>query len=200
MNVLVRISAWTAVTLIGFAFATTVGTLAAAPLGSLHAILGGMFFLIAYGAVLGAVLGLVQLTVIRRRAVWSSWIVASVLGFAVGLPVMALVGDALGKAVDPLVNLYVGEGTIQDLSGATLGLIVGVAQWLALREGLPRRRGWLIGSAVGTAIGYGIAAALLEGFEIDLLRASLVLWFGATVGLFMGLAQGIVLARVGARS
>jgi len=56
----------------------------------------------------------------------------------------------------------------------------------------------IIASAIGAGIGYGIAAAALELFEIEFLRANLVLSFGAMVGLLLGGAQAVALMRSGA--
>ena len=51
---------------------------------------------------------------------------------------------------------------------------------------------WLLTSAVGGALGYGVAAAVLELFEVPILKTNLVPSFGAILGLFVGVSQGLV--------
>ena len=46
---------------------------------------------------------------------------------------------------------------------------------------------------VGGALGYGAAAAVLELFDLPVLKANLVPSFGAILGLFVGVSQGLVL-------
>jgi len=193
--------AWIVTTVLGYALAIGAATLVmGAPARALSSLLGGLVYLAVYGAVVGIVIALVHFAALRGRAIAPvSWIAASALGLAVAFPVMAVVGEQLGNAIDPLLPVALGEGVIQVLSGATLGLILGFAQWRVLRPFLPGRPSWLIASAVGAGIGYGIAAAALELFEIELLRANLVLSFGAMVGLFLGAAQALALLRSGAR-
>ena len=111
----------------------------------------------------------------------------------------------LGNAIDPQVNLVVGEGTIENLAGAVLGVATGLAQWSVLRRLgiLPRLRWWLLATAFGLGLGYGSAEAVLELFEVTILKANLVPVFGAIVGLFLGVAQAIALrapVRSGRRS
>ena len=194
-------AAWVVTTVLGYALALGAATLVmGVPGRALSSLLGGLVYLAVYGAVVGIVVALVQLAALRGRSIAPvSWIATSALGLAVAFPVMAIVGELLGNAIDPLLPVALGEGVIQDLSGATLGIILGIAQWRVLRPLLPGRVSWLIASAIGAGIGYGIAAAALELFEIEFLRANLVLSFGAMVGLFLGVAQAFALLRSGVR-
>jgi len=194
-------AAWVVTTVLGYALALGAATLVmGVPGRALSSLLGGLVYLAVYGAVVGIVVALVQLAALRGHSIApGSWIATSALGLAVAFPVMAIVGELLGNAIDPLLPVALGEGVIQDLSGATLGIILGIAQWRVLRPLLPGRVSWLIASAIGAGIGYGIAAAALELFEIEFLRANLVLSFGAMVGLLLGVAQAVALMRSGAR-
>jgi len=196
-----RAAAWVVTTVLGYALAIGAATLVmGAPARVLSSLLGGLAYLAVYGVVVGIVVGFVHLPALRGRAIAPvSWLAASALGLAVAFPVMAVVGELLGNAIDPLLPVALGEGVIQVVSGATLGLVLGFAQWRVLRPFLSGRASWLIASAVGAGIGYGIAAAALELFDIDFLRANLVLSFGAMVGLFLGGAQALALSRSGAR-
>jgi len=193
-------AAWVVTTVLGYALALGAATLVmGVPGRALSSLLGGLVYLAVYGAVVGIVVALVQLAALRGRSIAPvSWIATSALGLAAAFPVMAIVGELLGNAIDPLLPVALGEGVIQDLSGATLGIILGIAQWRVLRPLLPGRVPWLIASAIGAGIGYGIAAAALELFEIEFLRANLVLSFGAMVGLLLGGAQAVALMRSGA--
>jgi hypothetical protein len=194
-------AAWVVTTVLGYALALGAATLVmGVPGRALSSLLGGLVYLAVYGAVVGIVVALVQLAALRGRSIAPvSWIATSALGLAAAFPVMAIVGELLGNAIDPLLPVALGEGVIQDLSGATLGIILGIAQWRVLRPLLSGQVSWLIASAIGAGIGYGIAAAALELFEIEFLRANLVLSFGAMVGLLLGGAQAVALMRSGAR-
>ena len=194
-------AAWVVTTVLGYALALGAATLVmGVPGRALSSLLGGLVYLAVYGAVVGIVVALVQLAALRGRSIAPvSWIATSALGLTVAFPVMAIVGELLGNAIDPLLPVALGEGVIQDLSGATLGIILGIAQWRVLRPLLSGQVSWLIASAIGAGIGYGIAAAALELFEIEFLRANLVLSFGAMVGLLLGVAQAVALMRSGAR-
>ena len=192
---------WVVTTVLGYALAISAATpVMGAPARVLSPLLGGLVYLAVYGLFVGIVVALVHLLALRGRAIAPvSWLAASALGLAVAFPVMAVVGELLGNAIDPLLPVALGEGVIQVLSGATLGIILGFAQWRVLRPFLIDRASWLIASAVGAGIGYGIAAAALELFDIDFLRANLVLSFGAMVGLFLCAAQALALSRSGTR-
>lgn len=193
--------AWVVATTLGYALALGAATVVMGSAArALSPLLGGLVYLVAYGVVAGIVVGLVQLAALRGRAVAPmAWLATSALALAVAFPIMALVGEGLGDAIDPLLPVALGEGVIQDLSGATLGLILGLAQWRVLRAVMRGRTSWLVASAIGAGIGYGIAAAALELFEFALLRANLVLSFGVIVGLCIGAAQAVALLRSGGR-
>jgi hypothetical protein len=185
--------AWIGATIVGYALGMTLSTLlVGATARPLSPVLGGIVVVLAYGAIIGIVSGAAQFLALPRGvASWGAWIVATLLGAAVGFALAAVVGEALGNVIDPALNVVIGEGIIEMTSGAIVGLAIGSAQWLVLRALLPRRRLWLVTSAVGGALGYGIAAATLELFDVPALKANLVPSFGAILGLFVGLAQGL---------
>lgn len=187
---------WIVTTVVGYAAALGVATLVmGVPGRPLAGLLGGAIYLAVYGAIAGIVLSLVLLVALRGRGIVpATWVVATAGSLAIAFPLMASVGELLGDAIDPRFSLVIGEGTIQDVSGATLGLLLGLAQWLVLRRLGLGRTSWLVASALGAAIGYGVAAAALELFEIEILRANLVPSFGLIVGLFLGVAQAVSLA------
>jgi hypothetical protein len=187
--------AWAVSAAVGLAAGATVSGLIVAAVGRpLSPLLGGLVYVALYGAAIGCVAGIVQLAVMPRGAArWYVWPLANIIGFSAGYVLASLVGETLGNAIDPGVNVVVGEGTIEDMSGAVLGLAIGLAQWRVLRDVLPSFKWWLVATAVGAALGYGSAAAVLELFDVTVLKANLVPAFGAIVGLFVGVAQAIAL-------
>jgi hypothetical protein len=186
---------WAVAAAVGLAAGATASSFVVAAFGRpLSPLLGGLVYVALYGAVIGCVAGIVQLAVIPRGAArWYPWPLANIIGFSAGYVLASLVGEALGNAIDPGVNVVVGEGTIEVTAGATLGLAIGIAQWRSLRHVLPSLTWWLVATAVGVGLGYGSAAALLELFDVAFLKANLVPAFGAIVGLFVGVAQAIAL-------
>jgi len=187
--------AWALATAVGVAAGGTVSSFVVTVVGRpLSPLLGGLVNVLLYGALVGSVTGVVQLAVLPRGASrWYAWLLASVIGFGAGYLVASLVGEALGNAIDPKLNLVVGEGTIEDTAGAVLGLAVGLMQWRVLRRVVPRLRWWLLASAVGVGLGYGSAAAVLELFEVAVLKTNLIPAYGGIVGVFLGVAQAIAL-------
>jgi hypothetical protein len=184
---------WIGATTVGYALGMALSTLLVGAIARpLSPVLGGIIVVLAYGAVIGIVIGVAQSpAIVRGLAPRRVWIVATALGAAVGFAFAAVVGEALGNLIDPALNVVIGEGIIEMTSGAIVGLAIGLAQWLALRRFLPERRAWLVTSAAGGALGYGIAAAVLELFDVPVLKANLVPSFGAILGLFVGVAQSL---------
>ncbi|HXD11294.1 MAG TPA: hypothetical protein VN653_14605, partial [Anaerolineales bacterium] len=58
---------------------------------------------------------------------------------------------------------------------------------------LPRMRGWILVSVLGTMLGTVMSAVLLGLFELPLLRDSPNLSVGAILGIFAGIFQGLFL-------
>jgi len=165
------------------------------PLG---AVLGGLIFIALFGAVIGIGIGIAQLPALPRAVPRRAWLVGSAIGASIGFVLASVVGEQLGNLVSPTGNIVIGGGAIQITSGAMLGLGLGVAQWRLLRRPLAIGRAWLVASVIGTGLGYGAAAAILELLEVPILKMNLIPAFGAIVGILTGIAQGAVLAMVGA--
>ena len=186
---------WTALTTVGYALGATVGVgllnAFARPFGL---VAGGIPFILVFGCVFGAAVAVPQVLGAPRVVAHPvPWILLSALGSAAGFALAALVGERLGDALSPTGNIIIAGGAIQGLSGATLGLAMGVAQSRAGRApGLAGR--WILATVIGTGLGYGAAAAVLELLEVEILRANLIPSFGAIVGALTGLAQAAVLA------
>jgi len=152
------------------------------PLGGLAAIglVGGVESVLdgaIAGAACGAVLGMVQWLVLRRRlSLPRSWIVATSLGMAGGLALtLALFGTSTA-------------GSVLLLRGLSTGLLIGLAQWVVLRGSVPRAWIWVPTVAGGWALGWVVSRAS----GLDLTPNFAV--FGASGALAFQALTGLVLA------
>jgi hypothetical protein len=128
------------------------------------------------GAACGAVLGMVQWLVLRRRlSLPRSWIVATSLGMAGGLALtVALFSTSTAGSVL--------------LRGLSTGLLIGLAQWVVLRRSVPRAWVWVPTIAAGWALGWAVSRAI----GLDLTPNFAV--FGASGALVFQALTGLVLA------
>ncbi len=112
-------------------------------------LIGGAFLL---GLTTGAAMGLTQWLVLRPflPKAWR-WIVASALGWILGWPLITLLPAGAGF-----------------LATAVLGLTVGLAQWVVLRDWAGRMAvWWLVISVLGWFIGLSdILGETLNGFVV----------------------------------
>jgi len=92
---------------------------------------------------------------------WVQWILATTLGWAAG---WALSGY---------------------LSEFVIGLTVGLAQWVVLRNQIDRAAWWIPASALGWAAGRGLVEVIFAPQDVILV--------GVTLGASLGLAQWLVL-------
>jgi hypothetical protein len=83
---------------------------------------------------------------------------------------------------------------IEILSGACLGLAIGIAQWRVTRR-FGIGASWVVATAVGVGLFYGAAAAVLELLEVPLLKVNLIPSYGAILGLGAAIGQGVALLR-----
>ena len=113
-----------------------------------------------------------------RRLRWA-WPVAILVGFPIG-----------GYAANIIVGKIDSVGAAL-IGGLITGLIVGAAQWLALRWLVPRI--WIAATSIGTAVGLTAGAALVD---YGISRGDLAL-MGAVTGLVVGGLQAFLLARRG---
>ncbi len=140
------------------------------------------------GILAGVVLGAMQWLVLRReigRLRW--WFLASVVGFAVGFPVVWSMGGSGGGseyAHHALPHVLDPSGT---LGAAIIGFLVGLAQWLVLRRELSGAVWWVPASVVGFVLGWLAAVAV----PVDGPMAHFA--GGAAFGAGFGLITGTVL-------
>ena len=90
-------------------------------------------------------------------ALWMKWILATTLGWALGWIV----------------------------SEFAVGLTVGLAQWLVLRDRLAQSRWWILASTAGWAAGRALAGAVIPTGNPVLI--------GGTIGAILGITQFLVL-------
>ena len=89
--------------------------------------------------------------------------------------------QTIGSADDPVAA---------GLGGLLVGAIVGLAQWLALRNhGMGP--GWAVGTALGTAAGSAVAVAVTGGAT----TIPALVTMGLVTGAFVGASQGTQLGR-----
>ena len=135
---------WVLGTIVGWVVGFTICEAIKAFLASLaHALEYGLD-----GAVLGTCIGIAQWLVLRRlipRAGW--WLLASIIGFAVGKGVSDVVAHETG---------FVGFG------GAAIGAVLGIAQWIVLRRHVAQAGWWVLASALAWAVGWGIISVVDE--------------------------------------
>jgi hypothetical protein len=186
---------WIGVTTTGCSLAVTLSTTLLGATGRpLAPVFGGIVVVALFGGVIGVVIAAAQFLALPRGAASSrAWILATLAGAAAGFAVASLVGEILGNIIPPTTNVTIGGGAIQMTFGAVVGFGVGCSQWLVLRRALPIGRWWIVASAVGAALGYGVALGALEVLEVPILKASLMPSFGAMLGLCVGVAQSLVL-------
>ena len=113
-----------------------------------------------------------------RRLRWA-WPVAVLVGFPIG-----------GYAANIIVGKIDSVGAAL-VGGVIAGVIVGAAQWLALRRLVPLV--WIAATSIGLALGLAAGAALVD---YGISRGDLAL-MGAVTGLVVGGLQAFLLARRG---
>ena len=103
------------------------------------------------GAVIGVCVGIVQSIALRGRVKHTGWwIVASVVGFAVG----KFAADAIAASIAGAVGFALG--------GAAIGAALGAAQWLVLRRQVVQAGLWVPATALAWAVGWSVISTVDE--------------------------------------
>ena len=110
------------------------------------------------------------------RRLWV-WPVAIVVGF----PIAGLIGDLVVDGVDSVGTALLG--------GLITGVIIGAAEWFALRRWVSWL--WIPATTIGLAAGLTAGAALVD---YGISRGDVVL-MGAVTGVGVGVLQALVLTR-----
>jgi hypothetical protein len=100
--------------------------------------------------IIGLPIGFAQWTALRRVAPISIlWVLTVSAGLLLGLAAIPILGRIWGSLDDESVLTLTAAYT-------TIGLLVGMAQWLLLRGHFAKSLAWLLGSAVGLGLGTGL--------------------------------------------
>ena len=101
------------------------------------------------------------MTVERNRIGWGFgllWVFLSAMGWYIGL----FVGFVASYAPIELIgHTPLGEGLAYCVSAIVLGAVVGIFQWVVLRERVPGAGRWVWASIVGLAVAGGVVGPLL---------------------------------------
>ena len=144
------------------------------------------------------------------RRLWLQWVLASILGFAVGgalgntvanwIPPMTCTQSSSDSLVDRLTNFAC---ILPSLDLAFIVIILGMAggfmQWLVLRRQIPRAEWWVLASTLGfalapiAAIAGVMAISQIISLEENLLMAPILL--GVLFGVLSAIMPWLVLRR-----
>ena len=140
-------------------------------------VIGGMgaFMYFAFGALGGAAFGLPQGLMLRRYLPKTKWLLASTLGYGLG--------NALGWSLVYATSWYGGLGAVL---GAISGTVLGITQWLILRQHFSHARRWILSSSVGWAICFALEQTnltpnstvngFLGGIVAGTITGSMMIW------------------------
>jgi len=130
------------------------------------------------GLVIGSAVGISQWLVLRRRIPSTGWwIVLTIVSFGVGKALaVALLPDAATLPADVL-------------TGAIIGAVVGIAQWLVLRRSVSSAAWWVPATAAAWAVGWSAIGAAEGATDRSTLTQYLVGGVGAAAaGLITAIA------------
>jgi hypothetical protein len=131
------------------------------------------------GLIIGGSIGIAQWLVLRHRlAPMRWWVVLSILGFGIG----KAAGQAVSQGLPAALGLV--------LTGAVIGLSVGIVQWLALQGPLSRAGWWLAASVAGWAVGWIIIGVVEDSVGVAI---QWVYLGGATGAAVAGIITGFAL-------
>jgi hypothetical protein len=154
----------------------------------------------AYSA-LGAVVGLTQWTVLRRRLNQVGWWAPATI---VGWSLAGVVGRALSAVLRDLTPA-VGDEWAVDLAAYFMSvmLLAGVFQWLVLRRQVNGASRWLWGSVGALLVALVAAEAVVAGIVSagwlrweDLASVQGWVYYGLVIGPIYGAITGIVMVRL----
>jgi len=197
---------WLAVTTIGWTISPlAIGGVNVHSLPELNALIASYFF---NGALIGVIVGLGQAFILKSRQVpWLKWTLVTFNAYAVGLPVSVWLASsfALWDWPADLPKLTGNPGIFMNISlsqAALGGLLLGVSQWLILREHivLVTRRGallWILGNLSGLGLG-GFLATILDSLILMGYFSAPIghVVTRASVGAVLGLVTGVILIRL----
>lgn len=147
-------------------------------------------------------------------ALWARWVFANMLGEVIGLGAAAIVGVTLAWSIERSFGAFAGVtlAIVMILVGTFEGVVVGVAQWSALRRPFPKLRlsHWTLAAAVGAFVAWTLgmtpstlmdmgntsAQASAPPFEMnDTLTYAFAAIMGVILGPILGVPQWLALRR-----
>lgn len=139
-------------------------------------------------AMTGTLIGLMQWLVLRRYVSQTSrWILASVVGWAIG-GVVVQVGLVEGHVLVQREGLLLSMQVFALLG--VIGAMPGLSQWLVLRSWTPRSSLWVLATALGFALGFAIVYSLIwkiwDPGEGEIVYAISFVTHGAVFGVITG--------------
>ena len=168
--------------ILGWIIANMLGVAAVGALGFIP-FLTSIHGILASTLIIGLPIGLAQWLALRRVAPISIlWVLTVSAGLSLGLVAGPIVAGIWGVSDDESVLTLTTVVT-------TIGLLVGMAQWLLLRGRLAKSLVWLLSSAVGLGLGTGLV------LSTNLINQSGV-GSGIVVVAVYAIATGTVVARL----
>lgn len=185
---------------LGLAVVVTIGAARAHALPPAAEILVVTMAFLAVGAYEGAIVGAAQWLVLRRvlpSIGGKRWIGATVVGAVIawmlGRIPSALADFSGGGAVEPPLLVIV---VLSSAAGAVLGSILGVAQWVVLRDHVRRAGVWIGANALAWAVAMPlifIAAGIPSSHTPALAIGALALVAVGAAGMLVGAIEGAFL-------
>jgi hypothetical protein len=172
---------WVVYTTVGYLFYETTNVALSLAFPGLGGIVAGLV-----AGILGVgVVAFLQWLVLRHNIPgirWPSWVVATILGqflgtlaviFALLTPViLGVLGDLPEQIGSQTVNI-----SIVLLSGAIMGAILGVAQWIVFARHLKGAHWWILATAVGGAINKAVQTTPLATGASGIVLTRATGWF-----------------------
>jgi hypothetical protein len=167
--------------ILGWFSVNVLGVAASAGLSLLLSYLISIQGMLVSSLIIGLPMGFVQWIALRRVTQISMlWTLTISVGLFLGLVVSPILARILGLQDDESVISLTAAYT-------TMGLLVGLAQWLVLRGQFTRAWVWPLSSALGFGLGLGLVLAT------DLINRSGIISFFLAV-LVYAIATGLVIA------
>ena len=189
MKTRATVSRWTTLTAIGLLGGIGVALVLGGPI---QFVVGMMLVTPIVTGVVGAVLGGAQWLHLRHimvKAGW--WIVATILGMALGLSGGVVVVEQVGRLLighrPDVVHLTILQRAVSfAVLGAITGAIVSGFQWLVLRAQLPVVKGWVVTTTTALLVAFVVSSLFVDlaigGFQ----SARGVVAFIGVAGLIFG--------------
>lgn len=140
-------------------------------------------------------------TVHNSLILWEKWVLANTIAAILGLNIIAVInpgGSILGNSFLGNLNM---DGFLL-LAGVLGGVILGFAQWLALRRYIHNLIWWVLATTVGVLLGWlillvvSIVMAFAYAYGMNEMNPATlfkgVAYLGGVVGAVLGFAQWLV--------